>query len=256
VLVRVYGRWALPSVLYALLMGFNLVYLGEHYVSDVLVGYALALLSYAVIWVAPEALPAWRPVRLTWRLPEPSPLAHRLGTAGLLGLALASIALIAFTLRPNRPANVAGPLIPGLAVQAGQPDLLAPAPCELGASPNLVADTILAGVAQRYAAFLFDVDEQSCYTLTANPGFEPPRDVRVPGLVRRAPVRLAQRGNDPSGTQYFSLRVGQPAPELVQAGLSPDHRYLLAVILADVPDPEAAAGAVDQLSERALLAGS
>jgi membrane-associated phospholipid phosphatase len=256
VLIRVYGWKLLPTVLYPLTMGYNLVYLGEHYVADVLVGYALALVAYVVIWVAPDLLPRVRAAHLGIHWTAPSPAWQRAGTLALLAVAFLSIGMIAFTLRPNRPQDVQGPLIPGLAVQAGQPELLAPAPCELGASPSLVTDTLLSGVAHRYAAFLYDVEDQTCYTLTANPSFEPARDVRIPGLVRRAPVRLAPRTQQGDPSEYFSLRVGLPAPELVQAGLAPDHRYLLAVILADVEDPEAAAGAVDQLAERALLAGS
>ena len=60
VLVRVWGRWMMPTLLYPLTMSINLVYLGEHWVIDVLAGIALALVAYALIWVLPEALP-WRP---------------------------------------------------------------------------------------------------------------------------------------------------------------------------------------------------
>jgi membrane-associated phospholipid phosphatase len=256
VLIRVYGWKLLPVVLYPLLMGYNLVYLGEHYVVDALVGYALAFLAYLVVWVLPDLAPRWQPVHRQVRWPVPSPALHRAGTFALLVVAFGSIGVIAFTLRPSRPLDVQGPLIPGLAVQAGQPELLAPTPCDLGASPSLVVDTLLGGVAQRYAAFLYDVEDQSCFTLTANPGFEPVRAVRIPALVQRAPVRLAPRMRDGEANEYYSLRVGLPAPELIEAGLVVDHRYMLAVILADVTDPEAAAQAVDELSNRALLAGS
>ena len=255
-LIRIYGWKLLPAVLYPLLMGYNLVYMGEHYVVDVLIGYALALAAYLLVWVVPDLLPRPQPVHRRVRWPTPTPALHRVGTLALLVVAFLSIGMIAFTLRPSRPLDLQGPLIPGLAVQAGQSELLSPAPCELGASPSLVTDTLLGEVAQRYAAFIYDVDDQTCYTLTANPGFEPARAVRIPSLVSRAPVRLAPRTRQGSPSEYFSLRVGPPAPELVQAGLAADHRYLLAVILADVEDPEAAAGAVDRLAERALLAGS
>ena len=42
-------RWVLPLALYALLMGASLVYLGEHYVLDVLVGVAVAVVADHVI---------------------------------------------------------------------------------------------------------------------------------------------------------------------------------------------------------------
>jgi len=42
-------RWATPLALYALLMAFSLVYLGEHYVFDVLVGILIAMVAETVI---------------------------------------------------------------------------------------------------------------------------------------------------------------------------------------------------------------
>ncbi|MDA1241325.1 MAG: phosphatase PAP2 family protein, partial [Chloroflexi bacterium] len=36
-------RWVAPLAIYALLMAFSLVYLGEHYVFDVLVGVLIAM---------------------------------------------------------------------------------------------------------------------------------------------------------------------------------------------------------------------
>jgi membrane-associated phospholipid phosphatase len=38
-------------------MGVSLVYLGEHYVLDVIAGYAVALVAYALVWLLPQRLP-------------------------------------------------------------------------------------------------------------------------------------------------------------------------------------------------------
>jgi membrane-associated phospholipid phosphatase len=57
---RRFGRlWRILAVIYALLMGIALVYLGEHYVIDVLVGSAIAAYGW---WVSAPWLGAWRPL--------------------------------------------------------------------------------------------------------------------------------------------------------------------------------------------------
>src|SRR5262249_18774773 len=148
-----------------------------------------ALLAYALVWAVPDFLPPIRPVvSRPWpaRVIVSRPLRWA-GNATLPVLAFGSVAVIAFTLRPDRPANVAGPVIPGLQGQAGQPELLAPADCETGGSPSAMVDGLLAPVARRYAVYVFDVDEEACYVLSANTSFPPPRGERIMGLVNRAP---------------------------------------------------------------------
>lgn len=50
VLWRVFPRWGWISVLYPLVMAFSVVYMGEHYVIDVLAGFAYALTAFAIFW--------------------------------------------------------------------------------------------------------------------------------------------------------------------------------------------------------------
>ena len=45
-------RWRIALAAYPLLMGFALVYLGEHYVFDVLLGWAYALLAFLLVEAA------------------------------------------------------------------------------------------------------------------------------------------------------------------------------------------------------------
>jgi membrane-associated phospholipid phosphatase len=48
--VRALNRWLGRALLvYAVLMGFSLVYMGEHYVSDVLIGAVMASLVYLAV---------------------------------------------------------------------------------------------------------------------------------------------------------------------------------------------------------------
>jgi membrane-associated phospholipid phosphatase len=275
VLIRLWGWWALPVLLYPLTMGFNLVYLGEHWAVDVLAGYAVALVAFLLVWILPDYVPRRRPWprsvlvpgrRVLPAAPRPAPVGvgsarrawpaavRRLaGNATLAAVAVASIAVIAATLRPNRPRDSAGPVVPGLQVQAGQASVLAPVPCAEGGSPSLTAGTILLPITGRYAVYLFDLEDGACYSLSANASFAAPRGDRIAALVNRAPVRLARLIRPRNGVEVYALRTGGPAAALVEAGLPADHRYLLVVLLADVPDLEAAALAVDELTALTLV---
>ncbi len=50
VLWRTWPRWGWSAVLYPLGMAFSVVYLGEHYVTDVLAGWLYALVAYYLVW--------------------------------------------------------------------------------------------------------------------------------------------------------------------------------------------------------------
>ncbi len=252
VVIRLCGWRALPVLLYPVTMGFSLVYLGEHYVVDVLAGYATAVVAYLVTWTLPARLRLPRP---TLRLPSPVlPRPLRLAADGALPvLGVAAAVVVLATLRPSRPVGQPGPVVPGLQVQAGQGGVLDPVPCDQGASTSLTAGNILLPVTGRYAVFLFDLDEPACYSLSANASFSAPRMRRLMALAARAPVRLAPFPRPERGVEYYALRIGRPAPALIAAGLPADHRYLLSVGLADVADPEAAAQAVDELEALVLV---
>jgi len=251
ILVRLGGWRALPIILYPLLMGFNLVYLGEHYVVDVLLGNAVALIAFVLVWVLPDLLPlrlpAWRPRPLS----VPSTVRHA-GDLALPALAVASIAVIAFSLRPDRPEDVSGPVIPGLQVQAGQSDLVSVQPCEAEATGSVPADPQLDIIAERYIVYLFDLAEDACYALTASGSFPPPRMVQPATLAARAPVRLTAFRRPQNAGEHYALRTGPPTQALTDAGLAPDHRYLAVVWLAGVIDAESAALAVDEVVARVI----
>ncbi|MCW3004025.1 MAG: hypothetical protein JWQ20_3323 [Conexibacter sp.] len=53
--------WRLAFGLYTLAMGFSLVYAGEHFVTDVVVGWVYAAIAFAAVSVAPAA---WRGTRV------------------------------------------------------------------------------------------------------------------------------------------------------------------------------------------------
>jgi membrane-associated phospholipid phosphatase len=60
------GRWArVGLVAYVLAMGFTLVYSGEHYVADIIVGWLYAAAVFAGV--------GWMRRHGTWRRPPPAP---------------------------------------------------------------------------------------------------------------------------------------------------------------------------------------
>lgn len=251
VLVHLYGWKLLPLVLYPLTMGFNLVYMGEHWVIDVLVGWGVALLAYLAVWVLPGLVPwrwRWRVRRPAWQAPSPLRWA---GAGALPMLAVTSIAVIAFSLRPTRPAINPGPVVPGLQVQTGQTSAPALVTCDMGPVATLSVDYLLQPVSGRYSAYLFDLDGGACYTLTAQPSFRPPRPARIPDLAARAPLRRTSPRGETS--DYIALQDGAPAAHLILAGAAPERRYLLLVALGGVVDIEGATEAVDQLVNQTLL---
>ncbi len=50
VLWRTWPKWGWSTVLYPIAMAFSVVYLGEHYVTDVLAGWLYALTAYGLVW--------------------------------------------------------------------------------------------------------------------------------------------------------------------------------------------------------------
>jgi membrane-associated phospholipid phosphatase len=71
VLWRVFPKWGWAAVIYPALMAFSVVYLGEHYVIDVLAGWLYAAVVFAIVW-------GLRPERKTATQPQPIPRSRAL----------------------------------------------------------------------------------------------------------------------------------------------------------------------------------
>src|SRR5437764_13982667 len=59
VLWRLFPRWGWAAVVYPLAMGLAVIYAGEHYLIDVLAGFAYAAAAYAAVWIAWPHFPPW-----------------------------------------------------------------------------------------------------------------------------------------------------------------------------------------------------
>jgi membrane-associated phospholipid phosphatase len=62
-------RWAIAAYIYSGLMGFSLIYLGEHYFVDVVVGVLIAIYGWiaAGTWLGRVAPVFWQRYTLAWR---------------------------------------------------------------------------------------------------------------------------------------------------------------------------------------------
>lgn len=188
VLVRLWGRRMLLTLLYPLTMGFNVVYAGEHYVVDVLAGYGVALAAYGLVWTLPDL---WRRRGLPGMVRFP-PITRRMEHRS--SAALVSVALVAvFVVYHGGPVNT-----------------IAADTCDEVESVD--ASTLLAGIAGRYAAYLLDAEGEQCYSLTADGVFPPPRAEGVPILAARAPVRLRPAASRPGVRSSFPCASARPCP--------------------------------------------
>ena len=154
-LMRLYGSRAAPCLLYALTMGFNLVYLGEHYVVDALAGFATALLAFALVWVLPDLVLLRVRVPSAPRVPLPRPVR----AVGTLTLPAAALAVTAVGLGSPRPAPSRGST--AVAAPDAPPPVAAAlvlAPCDDASERSVAVQELMQGVVGGYAVYLIDLE--------------------------------------------------------------------------------------------------
>jgi membrane-associated phospholipid phosphatase len=255
VLVRLYGWRAAPAFLYPLAMGFNLVYLGEHYVVDVLAGYAVGAAGYLLVWVLPDVLhvrvpaqpwPAWQaPARLRYA-----------GDAVAVAVAVVAVLVIGSSLHLSWPgrSHTESPRT-ALMIQAVEPAPAVrapfqPLPCDAGRPDSPGVDDLLAGVAAEYSVYLISPSSSACYALARAESLPP---VDVAAAVAYADsgldLRVDQATSEPDATLALA---GMPGPLLVEAGVPAGDDYVLVVMLDDVTDTGLARQAVHQLASLTL----
>ncbi len=249
VLVRLYGPLALPCLLYPLTMGFNLVYLGEHYVVDVLAGFATALLAFALVWAVPDLMPLRLPVP---SLPRQSVL-RPVRVAGTLTLPAAALAATAVVLGSLHPAPASDEAVTALDAPSPAPSALALTSCDDAGTRSVAVQELMQGVAVGYAVYLIDLEEVTCYALAADPELPPPLDETTLALAGEAPAPPDLVALEMAPGEMV-LAAGAPTEPLVAAGLVPDRRYALIVRLAEVTDVDELWRAVQVLAGLALSA--
>lgn len=229
--LALWGWRGLPLTAYPLAGGIAWVYLGEHYVVDVLAGWLYALGAFLVVWIllsrlashAWEALREWRlqPVRI---VPSALP-AWPLGALALFLIILVWIdPLMRVPLHPER-----GPLIPDAGVRPGLIEVdhlldLDPRDCRIGTSSALALDRELEPLAGQYAAYLLGLNWPTCFSITAIAGIPALTEHELAYIdrvrVARAPERL-RLSDEPPGyltvVQVGTLSAEGELPEgLVQ----------------------------------------
>jgi hypothetical protein len=254
ILWRLNRPLALGGAVYTAVLGFFLVYHGEHYVVDLLAGWVLAGLVYWLVWATPAWLPASFPRAGLMRRPSLA--------LPLRGAALALLVMgVAASLRPgafgSEPANIR-PAYTQATPEPSPPPLpeviAVTGPCGTSRSLAGMTDELLAPVAGVYAAYLIDTGAGVCLSLTADPALPPPNPDERRGLIAAAdsaerPLLTGARGE---GVRLSA--VGVPGPRLLAVGIPPGH-YLLTVSLQEVPDARAAGEAALTLLSELLTGG-
>jgi membrane-associated phospholipid phosphatase len=91
VLWKVQPKWGWATIFYPLAMAFSVVYLGEHYVIDVLIGWLYGFVAFAVIWIVPERSAAWRHWLARSRVVFPLPVPEKERAPSSGGVAAVSV---------------------------------------------------------------------------------------------------------------------------------------------------------------------
>ncbi|HXH23098.1 MAG TPA: phosphatase PAP2 family protein [Dehalococcoidia bacterium] len=233
VAISLAGRKAMLTLAYPIAGGFSWIYLGEHYVIDVLAGWLYALLAFAVFWMALPALVrrAAAPVAARFEAPRLAWPAWPLTTLAVGFMALVWVnPLVQAPLNPDR-----GALIPsagfriGIATAVALSDL-EPLPCREGRAASLLLDRELDPLVRDYAAYIQGLSAPVCLSLTAGRGAPELTDEDLDSL------RSLSTGPSPrllffSGPPLLAIvQIGYPTAELQAiAGVAPDDRLALIV---------------------------
>jgi hypothetical protein len=172
VAIASHGKKALPLLLYPIVGGIAWMYLGEHYLIDVLVGYVYGAAAFVIFWLLlPVAVERWR-LGESFGLPR----LPRLRTLPAWPLAAGAAALAIFGWVRLAPLSGSTAPVQANAVAAAAP-ILAPEPAPSDCSANSTvapgADDLLDGLSNRYAAFVQALGSPTCFALSDQRGFEP-----------------------------------------------------------------------------------
>jgi hypothetical protein len=242
IVMSLWGRRALPVLLYPLLGGLAWIYLGEHYLVDVLAGWLYAAGAFVLFWVLPPvALPALIPrlhLEKYGRMPPSKPWpAWPLAVTALLAGAYFWLNMAVQPLSQVTPVPIQQPSA-DLATSAPVLDDLGLVSCGSGTSTLSMPDDTLEAYASKYAGFIQGVDSGTCYTFTAVRDFEPLSD----GELTEIQSAIAAGTGDilaswsSQGMTYVSL--GPPSDDLLSLEDISDQEVYVVVVRVDNEDNE------------------
>lgn len=234
ILWRLSRPLGIAGAVYTALIAFFLVYQGEHYVVDILPGWALAWLAYHLVWQTPDWLTRWLPASETAR--------RRAVAAPLTAIAALVVVVGAFAvLRPGALGAGFTRMVPAAPDVPPEPaavqTVTIEGPCgRTGLLTEELTRRMPAGAGE-WSAWLIEPDVGVCLALMPNTSLAPPsRDDAVRLALRRnrellaAPPEIAEA----MGARLTLAAIGPAGPRLTAAGVPPG-LYLLVVALAAPP---------------------
>lgn len=239
VLWRLRPRWAPLAMLYTLTMAVAVVYLGEHYVVDVLAGWGVAVAAFALVWLIEVVAVSLRAVVGRLRgthppradpVPQPLPRWWQMVYPALPLLALLLVMAGPLGYRPSRRLIAPPPPPPCLEVFSEELSAIAAGTRELAESAVL---------------FVADLDGPACSLADPHGLFAEPfgRPVRFAALYRLATdVATLWDPLVPAGALTFRRLVTAPTPD---GGMDDGRTYAVLLLLVNPSDP--------LLSEEAIL---
>jgi hypothetical protein len=246
---RLRPLWAPVAMLYTLAMAVALVYLGEHYVVDVLAGWGTAAAGFALVWLAEvglapirrAALPLAQRVPWCMRRRRAAPHVPQWATAtrGALypGVPLVLLLIVMAGPLGYRPS---ARLIAALPPPRACAETPSPALADIAADAHSIADEVL--------LFVADEDNNVCYVADPEsllPAQETGRLVRIAGLYRLA-TDASQEWDPavPDGALTVRQRVTVPTEAEADTGT---RAYSVLVILRGLHDPDTARAAAEPI---------
>lgn len=257
--IDLFGRRALPALLYPIAGGFAWMYLGEHYLIDLLAGWIYALAAFVVFWrLAPRlwrktiaALPALRGVDPWSRAP-----AWPLAAASLCFIVAVWVnPLLQAPISPSR-----GALTPDAGIRLGVEQAasladLQPVDCAAGRSGSILIDRSLDRLVPDYAGYIQGLRSATCLSITAAPGIEALNHGELLRIgideASVAPLRL-DLPDSPFATFVF---VGHPGDELQAMGIDPTDVLAVVVRVSPTDDEAAIVRIVAEIAQFAFTIG-
>lgn len=232
-----------PVLVYPAVGGIAWMYLGEHYLVDVLVGWLFGIAAFFILWVFPSRVVSRRRAEavaggLTRVLVPRRVPAWPLAAGALAIGAYAWInPLVGVPLQRvgggTQDVQLTG--VTGESVSLF--DRLGLVSCDAGPSTTLVPDVALLSLVDQYAGFIQGFNGNECLTFTVARGFEPLSPRLIAFVQERVPLGSAMALESSRRGARLYVASGLPSIRFMElTGSNDDQQYL--VVLRVAPRPE------------------